>query len=225
MHDADQEPANRCTHCPRLLHQEEATRYACHVCETRAAEQVQALPGLYRQLEHVLQPGKAASHGARVPVGRTAPLPVALQPLSLRGPGGIVSMLLGIEQRWRIELDWAILPQRGSYEASLDGTATVIVNNLPWACDEYAGVADDLKLISSLHAQATAAVTGERDTRVPVGCCPVVREESGVVCGERLRVSPWAPEIRCGGCGTRWARSEWLRLGATIQGFPMPAAA
>lgn len=222
---ADQQPEYRCTHCPRLLHHDEHDRYACHICENRATEQVQALPDLYRQLEYVLQPGKGAGHGGRVSVGRTAPLPVALQPLSLRGPGGIVSMLLGIEQRWRIQLDWAMLPQRGGYEASLDGTVTVIVNNLPWACDEYASVADDLKLIGSLHTQATSAAVGEHDPRVPIGCCPIVNEHTGAPCGERLRVSPWALEIRCTGCGTRWARDEWLRLGAIIQGFPIPAAA
>ncbi|MFF4403612.1 hypothetical protein [Streptomyces sp. NPDC001404] len=222
-HDDEQEPVYRCTHCPRLLHADELHRYACRICETRATEQVQALHSLYRQLETVLRPGKTTSTG-RAPASRTAPLPVALQPLTLRGPGGIVSMLLGIEQRWRIQLDWGFLPQRGGYEASLAGTVMVIANNLPWACDEYPDVAADLKLIGSLHAQASAAVSGERDTRVPVGECPAF-DEGGAPCGQQLKVSPWAMVIRCGSCGAQWRRDEWLRLGAAMRGLPLPGAA
>lgn len=221
----EQQPAYRCTHCPRLLHASELHRQVCRVCEDRAIEQVRALPSLYRQLEAVLQPGRAPGAGGRVSAGRAAPLPVALHPLSLRGPGGIVSMLLGIEQRWRIELDWALLPQRGGYEPTLDGTARVVADNLPWACDQYAEVAADLILIGSLHAQATSAVTGERDVRVPIGVCPVANEDTKAVCGQALKVSPWAPSIRCGGCGTVWRRDEWLRLGAVIRGLPAPVVA
>ncbi|MDJ0342266.1 hypothetical protein QMK19_03570 [Streptomyces sp. H10-C2] len=223
--DADQQPAFRCTHCPRLLHANELHRYACRICEDRATEHVQKLPNLYTQLEAALTPGRSGGNMGRAVTGRAAPLPVALQPLNLRGPGGIVSMLLGIEQRWRIQLDWEQLPQRGGYEPSLAGTVVVIAANLSWACDKYEGVADDLKLIGSLFAQATSAVTGEHDVRVPIGACPTKNEETGAVCGERLKVSPWAPLIRCGGCGTQWARDEWLRLGAAMRGLPMPAVA
>jgi hypothetical protein len=221
----EQAPAYRCAHCPRLLHADELSRLACRICEDRATEQVQAFPGLYQQLERALAPGATASAGGRVTASRSAPLPVALQPLSLRGPGGIVSMLLGIEQRWRIQLDWTLLPQRGGYEKSLAGTVTVIANNLPWACSDYPDVAADLKLISSLHQQADSAVNGTRDQRVPIGCCPAVSEETGVACGERMKVSPWASAIRCGGCGTQWGRDEWLRLGAAMRGLPVPGLA
>ncbi|NUP47532.1 MAG: hypothetical protein HOW97_09495 [Catenulispora sp.] len=221
----EQQPAYRCAHCPRLLRNNELHRQVCRVCEDRATEQVQALPALYRQLETVLQPSRSGGSTGRTPAGRTAPLPVALQPLNLRGPGGIVSMLLGIEQRWRIALDWTYLPQRGGYEPTLDGTTAVIVNNLPWACDQYTDIAADLMLIGSLHTQAVQAVTGERDVRVPVGACPVIREDTGVACAQPLKVSPWASAIRCTGCGTSWRRDEWLWLGAVIRGLPAPVAA
>lgn len=222
---SEQEPAYRCTHCPRLLHAEELGRPVCRVCEDRATEQVQAFPALYRHLGAALHPGSTPGAGGRVSAGRTAPLPVVLQPLSLRGPGGIVSMLLGIEQRWRAALGWAPLPERGGYEPSLDGTVQVIGNNLPWACSEYPYVAPDLKLIASLHRQADGAVNGDRDQRVPIGRCPVVNEETEAMCGERLKVSPFALLIRCSGCGTRWDRDEWLRLGAVLRGLPAPVVA
>lgn len=221
----EQEPAYRCTHCPRLLHTNELSRPVCFVCEDRAAEQVRAFPGFYRALEAALRPSGAVGATGRVTTSRGAPLPVALQPLSLRGPGGIVSMLLGIEQRWRIALDWGRIPDRGGYETSLDGTVEVITNNMAWACAEYPYVAADLKLIGVLHREADAVVNDVQDHRVPVGRCPVVNEETGAPCGERLKVSAWAVAIRCGGCGTKWDRDEWLRLGAALRGLPTPVAA
>jgi hypothetical protein len=223
-HD-EQEPAYRCTHCSRLLYQDELSRYACRVCEDRATEQLQALPGLYKQLEHVLQPGKDASQGGRVTVGRTAPLPVALQPLALRGPGGIVTKLQAIEESWRTTLGWTIAPFRGDHQQTLTTLVPFLVNNLPWACSSYEEVAFDLQVISRLHTQATAAITGQRDTRVSIGYCPTIDEETGATCGQRLKVSPWAPTIRCGSCGASWARHEWLRLGAAMRGLPLPGVA
>lgn len=222
-HDADQESAYRCTHCPRLLYHDELTRYACRVCEDRATEQVQALASLYGQLKQVLQPGKNGNHGGRVSVGRTAPLPVALQPLNLRGPGGIVTLLLSIEDSWRRTLGWTIAPFRGNHEQTLTAVVPFLINNLPWACNSYDEIAYDLKAIGRLHTQARSAVTGEHDTRVPIGCCPVVGEEGGAPCGEKLKVSPWALTIRCTGCGTQWARDEWLQLGAAMRGLPLAA--
>lgn len=227
----EQEPAYRCTHCPRLLHHNELSRPACFVCEDRAVEQLLAFPdrgetkGLYTQLAAVLQPGRSGDTAGRGPASRTAPLPVSAEALDLRGPGGIVTKLLGIEQRWRYWADFEPLSFRGSYEQTLPKCVEFVVNNLPWACREYQGVAADLKLIGSLHTKAHAAVTGERDTKVPIGCCPVVDEESGAPCGEKLRVSPWALNIRCAGCGTKWDRDEWLRLGAAIRGIPMAGIA
>lgn len=221
----EQESAYRCTHCPRLLHHSELGRVACRVCEDRATEQTTAFPRLYRQLGAALRPGSTSGNGGRVATSGDAPLPVALQPLSLRGPGGIVSMLLGIEERWRGALGWEELPLRGGYEMSLTGTTGFILNNLGWACADYPYIAPDLKLIGSLHHQADTVVNGVREQRVPVGLCPVVGEETGAPCGERLKVSAWALFIRCTGCGTKWDRDAWLRLGAVLRGFPEPVVA
>lgn len=221
----DQEPATRCVHCPRLLHVDELQRYACRVCEDRASEQLHAFPSLYNQLADALTPGATPTAAGHVTgATRSAPLPVALQPLSLRGPGGIVDSLLGVEQRWRHALAWHPLPMRGGYEASLKGCIPVLANNIGWACDSYELIDADLKLIGSLHQQADAVVNGVREQRVPIGCCPTVSGD-GVACGEKLRVSPFANVINCAGCGTRWGRDEWLRLGAVIRGIPGPATA
>jgi hypothetical protein len=224
-HHDEQEPAYRCTHCSRLLYQDELSRYACRVCEDGATTQLQALPALYGQLEHSLRPGSTPSSGGRVTTTRSAPLPVALQPLTLRGPGGIVTELQFIEDSWRRTLGWTVATFRGDYQQTLNAVVRFLANNVPWACGSFEEVADDLKVIARLHAQALAAVTGEHDVRVPIGCCPNVDEETGALCGQRLKVSPWAPTIRCGSCGTQWGRAEWLRLGAAMRGIPLPGVA
>jgi hypothetical protein len=220
----DQEPAYRCTCCTRLLHADELTRYACRVCEDQAVKQLRELATLYGRLADVLVPGAAPSNGGRVVTSKSAPLPAALTPLDLRGPGGIVSVLVGIEIRWLTAVGFTLPGFRGSYEQELPQAVKVLVNQLPWACDAFEDVADGLRKISSLHGRATAAVTGERDVRVPLGTCPtVVDETTGEVCGSKLRVSPWAAVIRCGLCNTQWGRDEWLRLGSAMCGLPVPA--
>lgn len=222
----EQEPAYRCTNCPRLLHHSELGRYACRICEDTAAKQIRAFPGLYDQLSDVLAPGAAASGGGKVTTSKSAPLPVSETALSLRGPGGIVSVLVGIEIRW-LEANRFTLPGfRGSYEQELPKCTKVLINNLPWACHEYPDVADSLGKISRLHGQATDAVTGERRIQVPIGTCPTVVDAStGELCGTPLRMSPWDTSIRCRTCNAQWGKDMWLRLGATIQGFPMPVSA
>lgn len=222
----DQEPATRCVHCPRLLHFDELDRWACRVCEDRASEHIRELATWYPQLSAKLAPSGAGGDNAGHVTGatRSAPLPVAIGPLDLIGPGGVVTQLRSIEDDWRKTLGWTIAPFRGDDRQNMAALVPFLKNNLPWACGRYGDVAEDLKTIRILHNRVDAVVNGRKEPQVPLGCCPVVTAE-GVACGERLRVSPFANEIKCGGCGTRWGRDGWLRLGAQIQGFPVPASA
>jgi hypothetical protein len=221
----DQEPAYRCTHCPRLLHASELHRQVCRVCEDQAAKHLRELVHLYGRLADVLAPSAAATNAGRVSTSKSAPLPVALTPLDLRGPGGIVSVLVGIEIRWLEANQFTPPGFRGNYEQELPVSVKVLINQLPWACDSYDGVGEDLNRIARLHGRAESAITGEHDVRVPLGLCPTVIDvTTGEVCGAKLRVSPWAPTVRCGLCNTQWGRADWLRLGATMRGLPLPAS-
>ena len=223
-HD-DQQDAYRCTHCSRLLFADELERFACRVCEDRAREQLGAMPGLYQQLGSLLQPGATPSNGGPVSgATKTPPLPVNVAALDLRANGGMVSLLLDIEDSWRRQLGWTIAGFRGDFEQTLAAVVPVLVNAIGWACSDYEDVADDLATIRRLHNQASQLVTGNREQRVPLGCCPARDEQSGAVCGSRLQVSPWALRISCGSCGSSWPRDEWLRLGAAMRGFPVPGA-
>lgn len=223
QHDDDQEPAFKCAHCPRLLRADELHRYTCRVCEDRTAKHLRAFVGLYQQLGDVLVPSGAINNSGPVSGSTAAPLPVTQEALDLRGPGGIVSTLVGIELRWLAANNFTAPGFRGDYQQELPKSVQALLNLLPWACDEYPNVAADLQRIDTIHGRASSAITGERHVRVPVGCCPTV-SSAGVPCGEQLRVSPWAMEIRCKGCDTRWPHDQWIPLGAKIQGFAMPIA-
>lgn len=224
-HD-DQEPAYRCTSCGRLLYDTELDRWACRVCEDTARTQLATMTELYQQLGAALAPGAAASQNTGHVTGatRTPPLPVNVTALDLRGPGGIVTLLLDIEDSWRRTLGWTTATFRGSAEQALPVVVGFLANNVGWACGMYEEVATDLRTIRQLHQRATAVVTGQREQRVPVGCCPTVNPSTGDVCRERLKVSPWGLQIRCNTCGTTWHRDEWLRLGAELRGLPLPAS-
>ncbi|MFD0405602.1 hypothetical protein [Kitasatospora sp. NPDC127116] len=207
----DDAPNTQCAHCPRLLRHNELHRLVCYVCEERATDQLQAMPDLYDQLARVLRPGAVTRNAGHVTgATRTPPLPVSLQALNLRGPGGVVSVLMEIEQRWRIQLDWDHLPSRGGYEKSLAGTVKFLANNMRWACGDYEEIAYDLDTISSLHNQAQQTVTGYRPRLIPVTC--LAQYDDGTECGAQIRMDINRTSVLCLMCGTRWGRDDWVRL-------------
>jgi hypothetical protein len=225
QYDDDQAPATRCVHCPRLLHFDELDRWACRVCEDRAREHITELRDWYPKLSAKLMPGGATgdSPGRITGATSTNPLPLAISALDLIAPGGVVTQLRTIEDDWRKTLGWTIAPFRGNDEQTLAAVVPFLRNNVGWACGRYEDVAEDLRLIRILHGRVDVVVNGRKEAQVPLGFCPTA--DGGVVCGERLRVSPFANLIVCGGCGTRWARDEWLRLGAVLRGLPVPLMA
>lgn len=225
-YDLPDDTETRCTSCKRPMYETELDRWACRICEDKARTQLGEMAGLYTELGARLAPGAGGSNTGRVTgATKTPPLPVALAPLALRGPGGMTALLQTVEDSWRSTLGWTVAPFRGNIEQTLTGVVEFLVNNVGWACGRYDEVAEDLKTIRVIHSNATAIVNGTTDTRVPVGCCPAVNLATGTACAQPLKVSPWALSIRCGGCGTGWQRDEWLRLGAAMRGIPWPAVA
>lgn len=215
QYDADQEPAYRCAHCQRLLYADELARVACRLCEDRARTQLTALPGLYDQLGDALAPGSSASDGGRVEASKSAPLPVNVHVLDLRGPGGVVANLLAIEDSWRQALRWTATPFRGNYEQTIRGTVRFLSINVTWACSSYEEVSFDLDVIRKLHSQSQAATTGERRRRVAVTC--LAEYDDSTVCGAELHIDTSAASTRCRTCGASWGREDWVRLHEGVQ--------
>lgn len=208
-HD-DQEPAYRCTHCTRLLFQSELDRHVCFLCENRASKQLRALPDLYADLGQALQPGASAPSVRVSGGGKTAPLPVALHPLTLRATGGITTKLQAVEDDWRRAAGRTVASFAGSTEQTLVATVNFLRINLQWACTAYEDVADDLDTISGAYWQARNTIIGKQPRLIPVRCRLLY--DDGTECGAELRVDLNRPSVKCTECGTRWGSQEWMGL-------------
>lgn len=170
-------------------------------CRQHVADNVTALPGLYRQLEGDLLPGRHGDSGGR-PGGGSAPIPVSLAVLDLRARGGIEGVIGGWardlcdRERWQV-------PVLGSVEAIVDWGAGLLLRNLPMICDEHPAVRELADEVRQISGQARRIITGEvPPRRVPVTC----------PCGQVLRVQLDTAGARCPGCETQYGHSEVLRL-------------
>ncbi|MFD9276902.1 hypothetical protein ACFWD7_06365 [Streptomyces mirabilis] len=194
---------------------DELDRLVCRPCEDRTSARIAELPSLFRQLNTTA----ALMRGARRPGGgssgsKTPPIPPRLEVLSLVGPGGVAARLRDIEDSWRAALGWTIAPWRGSPAQAVPEHVVFLANNLPWACDAYESVGQDIDDLRRLHAECTAIVTDERKPgRVQIGACPV-RGEDGP-CAAPLTARADSHRVRCSACGSRWETlGEWRELRA-----------
>lgn len=182
-------------------------------CADRLRADLIAIPGLYALMGAVLAPGAAAG-GAHVSGTRTAPLPVRLEPLSLRARGGIVTVMATWEADWR-EVRGFAPAERGSSERDLAAIVLWLRAHLPWAIEEHQAIvefAGELRDIG-MQCRATAGLLPKLRR---IGDCPALVEDEP--CGAALYADPTAEEIRCRKCRTRWPRAHWMLLGKTLRG-------
>lgn len=201
--------------CGRQLWVNETGRWSCRPCEDATAKRLTELPGLYRQLDTTAALMRGASKQAGGSSGtKTPPIPPRLEVLSLVGPGGVAARLAAIEDAWRQTLGWTIAPWRGSPAQAVSVHVEFLVNNLPWACDRYEPVGQDIAELRKLHGEMTALASGEkRPGRVPTGHCPTAVGEEW--CGAQLAASTTSHRIRCKRCGAAWETlGEWRQLRA-----------
>ncbi|MBI0293319.1 hypothetical protein JBE04_02090 [Streptomyces sp. PRKS01-29] len=205
MHDAaDEYTWPTCAACSRDLWETEAGRRTCRLCETRTAERLAAFPGLFQQINSSAALMRGARRGGAPTSGsRTPPIPPRLEVLSLAAAGGVATRLRDIEDSWRKTLGWTIAPWRGSPGQAVPEHVRFLVNNLPWACDAYDSVGQDVEEIRRLHAECTQALSHDRKPgRVNVGHCPTIIDDQP--CGAQLTASAANSRIRCGICGAQW---------------------
>lgn len=213
----------------------------CFGCEDDVKENLKSLAGpdgLFAQLvwrgTEALVPGSRRSSSD--PVVRTskvtAPSPVNLGVANLLGAGGVVHTLqrwvklwyvdLGFrEPVWRGQLHYVVLVAPGDQKVrrpgQLDNTVQVLLNNLPWACENRADFGDFRHQVHQFVENAEMAVdpTKEARVRVQVGRCPA--EVDGLVCGRMLSADPHSAAIRCPNCGTSWQRDQWVDLAQAVR--------
>lgn len=205
-HPADDEHQRPTCHaCGHELWHTEYGRLACRPCEDKSLRRLRELPGLFAHLNTTASLMRGVRKvGAATSGSKTPPIPPRLEVLSLVAAGGVATRLRDIEDAWRAALGWTVAPWRGSPAEAVPEHTKFLVNNMPWAADAYDSIGQDIDDIRRLHAECTAALTGERRPgRVNIGHCPVT-DEAGAVCGNPLTASAGSPRIQCGNCGTEW---------------------
>lgn len=196
-----------CVCCGRPLHGHTA-RTACHPCERRITERLTGIADYYTELPDHLAPGRSGGNTIRALPGSR--LPLNLSVINLLGPGGIADMLGKQEDAWRQALDWEPRKWRGNAAQTLPAVLAFLGNNLLWACTSYDYVDALDRELAQLYSESKAIITGERRRIVRVGCLAVY--DDGSMCGEEMRIDVWAPSAKCGSCGARYTREEWMSL-------------
>lgn len=205
MHDDT--PAHVCTSCNANLWDTElaAGRHACYRCEDQAAEDLHAIRGQFKRLDSLdaLTKVTVGSDGPRG-ASREAPAPLRIAILNQTGPGGAVTRLQAVEDDWRKALGWSIAPTR--HHADIDGVTVFLINNLPWACERYDEIADDLKTIADLHSTLKSLETGERRPRRFAAYCNTAD------CAGHLHITLWTAQATCPDCAHRYDKTGLAAL-------------
>ncbi|MGW4075994.1 hypothetical protein ACWELB_21195 [Streptomyces asiaticus] len=203
-----------CTACSRDLWETETGRQTCRLCETRTGEWLGELATLFQQINTSAALIRGARRGGAPTSGsRTPPIPPRLEVLSLAAAGGVATRLQAIEDSWRQALGWGLELRRNDVhvfaswrsDPARDVPARIrfLVNNLPWACDAYESVGQDVEEIRRLHAECKQALSHDRKPgRVNVGHCPTIVDNQP--CGAQLTASAATSRIRCQACGAQW---------------------
>lgn len=213
--------AHVCASCNANLWDTElgAGRYVCYRCEDQAAEQLHTIRGTFKRLDNLdaLMKVTAGSDGPRGATGE-APAPLRIAILNQTGPGGVVTQLQAIEDDWRKALGWSIAPTRR--HSDIDGVTVFLINNLPWACERYDEIADDLKTIANIHSTLNSLETGERKPRAFAAYC------GAPDCEGQLRITLKTSRATCPACDTRYDKASLSGLRTELDPDPVqqPAA-
>lgn len=223
-----------CASCSRDLTANEIGRYACRICQDRAAHDLNGIRALYPHLDttSALIPSAATGERTRSGTRTTAPIPLNLAVLALTATGGAATRLQAIEDAWRAALGRRIGTWAGSPRQALPAHADFLVINLEWACENYAEVGDDLTELRNLHGQCKAATLSALDAGsrgpapVAIGRCPATPADTTTPCGAPLTTTASATTVRCRTCGTAWEGvAEWITLRRAQTTLTLPVAA
>lgn len=201
--------------CPLCHAAAEGAHTACH---NHLHAQLRAIPDLYRRLAAALEPDRMPT--AHVSGSKLPPLPVQLQPLSLRTKGGVLAILATWEADWRELAELPPHPARAGREQLLAdeqilaAVVAFLSDRLWWAVDRHPAVAEFAGDVREIVRDCRTAL-GDLEDYQRIGPCPA-DAENGRFCGAGLRAYPNATAIRCDTCGTEWPRHAWALLGKQL---------
>lgn len=197
-----------CLDCGREMAED---RQLCQPCTSRLDLRLSELPGLYRALESHLAPGSSGSSPIRRTRAVDAPLPVVLDVLDLRGPGG----LLGVLESWIAALWVGELPTpTGRIEPRVNSAVATLRRMLPYISTSFPGAGDFAREIRELHGAVWSLVSPVDPADLPrrLGYCTT--EVGDGLCGAVVLLPPYSTTAVCPWCATAWSINSWLQLSA-----------
>ncbi|WNI16936.1 hypothetical protein [Actinacidiphila sp. ITFR-21] len=192
----------------------------CSGCTRATLNRLHRAPRLYRALEMLLPP---ASRPPRLDSGGSgaaeAPLPMSVELLDLRGPGGIVGTLEDWHAALAEDRGWGVPVVRGSIETRLQLAASRLAASIEWIAASWPAAGDFAREIRDLeHGVLSMISPPERDRRL--GYCATAVD--GVLCGSVVRLPPGETVATCSWCRTPWGPDRWMELRAAQDQFEGP---
>ncbi|MFC8201301.1 hypothetical protein ACFUTV_38780 [Streptomyces sp. NPDC057298] len=187
--------------------------YLCDGCTLATARRLDRTPRLYEGLAAFLQPG-----GRRPELGRArpteAPLPVSEPVFSLRGPGGIVSILEDWRSAMQEDRGWGQPAVVGNTERRIGVAARALGMNLEWIASSWPMAGAFAEEIRDLERDVASIVNPRDPAERPkrLGQCPAVVDASDATCGAVLLLRPGQSSIQCSWCGASWEPARWTEL-------------
>lgn len=183
----------------------------CVGCTKATRVRLEALPTLYRGLAPLLTPTVTTTQG-RSASGGPAPIPVALDVLDMRGPGGMVALLESWVDAIRAERGHAEQRHTGSLDGRVDRATAALCGHLPWVAlswDQAGAFAAEIREVA--RSVSTMIRPPVPDTSVRIGYCPAVHE-NGTICGAVLRLGRGETVVVCQWCGYSYPPATWAGL-------------
>lgn len=111
--------------------------------------------------------------------------------------------------------DWASYRDEYLPDPTVPALCRWLADRLGWACDEHPAIDEFAAEVVALARTVSVVARTDRSQGEKIGRCPQkLRDDSR--CNTVLRVDPYADQIQCNRCGTRWNRrkGEWMQLRA-----------
>lgn len=183
----------------------------CVPCTGETASRLRSLPGLYTQLADHMQPLASGTPG-RGATAVPAPLPVAMLPLVLRGPGGMA----GVTEDWlTLVHEERKLPAplfEGSVEHRLYTAVSGLWRQYPWIAVTWVLAGEFAREIRDLADSAESIIDPKErpDPGMKLGPCPGKRGDA--VCGKLLVRYLGEQVVTCHWCGSTYPPATWAEL-------------
>ncbi|MEW2518152.1 hypothetical protein [Actinacidiphila alni] len=188
---------------------QDGNAYLCGGCTATLGQRLAAMPILYRDLAEELVPLGSnwprgnGSHGTQA----EAPMPLAEEPLVLRGPGGIV----GVLEDWRTALHtdrgWPPPRLAPGVEPRVHAAVKALTAALPWIAAEWPAAGEFAREIADLYRSVTSITSPAERPGVRVGHCPNIVEDQP--CGAVLRLERGEDTIVCPWCESSFPQRLW----------------